>query len=57
MNYLPIPPECEVEVTINVNYFLSNGDLACEIENTVTYATRYGDAFVVMEDCCAKAVS
>ena len=23
----------------------------------VTYATRYGDSFVVMEDCCAKAVS
>ena len=57
VNYLPIPPECEAVVTIDVNYFLSNGDLACEIENTVTYSTRYGDSFVVMEDCCAKAVS
>ena len=47
---------CVAVVARDVNYFLSNGDLACSLDNSVTYTTGFGDAFLVMEDCCASAV-
>jgi hypothetical protein len=47
---------CVAVVAIDVNYFLSNGDLACSLDNSITYTTEFGDAYLVMEDCCASAV-
>ena len=65
VTYTPVKIDQEIEVFINmcvavadidVNYFLSTGDLACSLDNSVTYSTAFGDDFLVMEDCCASAV-
>jgi hypothetical protein len=48
--------QCRAVVTIDVNYFLSTGDLACSLDNSVTYSTEFGDEFLIMQNCCASAV-
>ena len=35
---------------------LSTGDVACIVQNQVTYSTEFSDSFVVMENCCSEAV-
>ena len=48
--------QCRAVVTIDVNYFLSTGDLACSLDNSVTYSTEFDDEFLIMQNCCASAV-
>ena len=48
---------CVAVVAIDVEYFFSTGDLACSLDNSVRYSTEFNDAFLVMENCCASAVT
>ena len=52
------PDQCVAEYPINVEYFLTDGSVACLIPETITYSTEFGDDdFVVFENCCANAVT
>ena len=47
---------CVAVVDIDISYLLSTGEVACMVEEQVTYSTEFGDSFVVMENCCSGAV-
>ena len=50
-------PQCEATEIYDIIYYTSDGNLACAIEETVTYSTEFGDDDqVTMFDCCAEAV-
>ena len=48
--------QCRAVVAIDVNYFLSTGDLACSLDNSITYSTAFDDEFLIMQNCCESAV-
>ena len=51
-------PECVAEVTVDITFTLSTGQVACMIDSVNTYSTEFGDDDVVqMENCCGAAVA